>query len=215
MKITFAALMAFSILASPATAHEVWVERDATGPARIYLGEPVDPVPAAGDPEFAKLNAPRLIAAEAAKPVALVRRANHIEAAVTGTGDVRLTDDNVFTPWEAEGGKWEGVVYYARAGRTETRSALDLEIVPTAAGANSFVVNWLGKPLPGAKVTVINADRWQKSFAADDQGRIDVPVTGTGRYLLSISHDVEGARTLGGKEVAKTYHISTLTFVAP
>ena len=214
MKKTFAALMAFSILASPAMAHEVWVERDAAGPARIYLGEPADPVPAAGDPEFSKLTAPRLIGAEAAKPVALVRRANHIEAAVTGTGDVRVTDDNVFAPWEAEGGKWEGVVYYARAGRTETRSALDLEIVPTAPEANSFVVNWLGKPLPGAKVTVINADRWQKSVAANDQGRIDVPVTGTGRYLLSASHDVEGARTLGGKEVAKTYHISTLTFVA-
>src|SRR3546814_7034319 len=89
-----------------------------------------------------------------------------------------------------------------------------LEIVPTAPEADSFVVNWLGKPLPGAKVTVINADRWQKSCAANDQGRIDVPMTGTGRYLLSASHDVEGARTLGGKEVAKTYHISTLTFVA-
>ena len=44
MKKTFAALMAFSILASPAMAHEVWVERDAAGPARIYLGEPADPV---------------------------------------------------------------------------------------------------------------------------------------------------------------------------
>ncbi|NYF31723.1 MULTISPECIES: DUF4198 domain-containing protein [Sphingopyxis] len=215
MKKTFAALMAFSFLASPATAHEVWVERDASGPARIYLGEPADPVPEAGDPEFSKLKAPRLIAADAAKPAALVRRANHIEAAVTGAGDVRLTDDNVFAPWEADGGKWEGVIYYARAGRTETRSALDLEIVPTAADANSFVVHWLGKPLPGAKVTVINADRWQKSFAANDQGRIDVPVTGSGRYLLSTSHDVEGARALGGKDVAKTYHISTLTFVAP
>lgn len=215
MKKTFAALLAFSFLASPATAHEVWVERDATGPARIYLGEPADPVPEAGDPEFSKLTAPRLVGADAAKPAALVRRANHIEAAVTGAGDVRLTDDNVFAPWEAEGGKWEGVIYYARAGRTETRSALDLEIVPAAANADSFTVHWLGKPLPGAKVTVINADRWQKSFTADDQGRVDVPVNGAGRYLLSISHEVEGARTLGGKEVAKTYHISTLTFVAP
>ena len=43
MKKTFAALMAFSFLALPATAHEVWVERDAAGPARIYLGEPADP----------------------------------------------------------------------------------------------------------------------------------------------------------------------------
>src|SRR3546814_20329686 len=122
-------------------AHEVWVKRDAAGPARIYLGEPADPVPAAGDPEFSKLTAPRLIGAEAAKPVALVRRANHIEAAVTGTGDVRVTDDNVFAPWEAEGGKWEGVVSYARAGRPETRAAHALAIVPPAPQATSFVVN--------------------------------------------------------------------------
>lgn len=214
MKKTFAALMAFSFLASPATAHEVWVERDATGPARIYLGEPADPVPEVGDPELSKLKAPRLIGADGAKPVALVRRANHIEAAVTGSGDVRLTDDNVFAPWEADGGKWEGVIYYARAGRTETRSALDLEIVPAAADANSFAVHWLGKPLPGAKVTVVNADRWQKSFTADAQGRIEVPASAPGRYLLSVSHDVEGARALGGKSVAKTYHVSTLTFLA-
>src|SRR3546814_19596929 len=69
-----------SDLASPAMAHEVWVERDAAGPARIYLGEPADPVPAAGAPEFSTLTAPRLIGAEAAKPVALVRRATHRSA---------------------------------------------------------------------------------------------------------------------------------------
>src|SRR3546814_18445871 len=103
MKKTCAALMAFSFLASPATAHEVWVERDAAGPARIYLGEPADPVPAAGDPEFSKLTAPRLIGAEAAKPAALVRRANHIEAEVHGTGEVRVTDGPDFGPGEAEG----------------------------------------------------------------------------------------------------------------
>src|SRR3546814_5760859 len=72
-----ARLRACNFLASPATAHEVWAERDAAGPARIYLGEPADPVPAAGDPEFSKLTAPRLIGADGAKPAALVRRANH------------------------------------------------------------------------------------------------------------------------------------------
>lgn len=214
MKKTFAALMAFSFLASPAAAHEVWIERDAAGPARIYLGEPADVVPEAGDPEFPNLKAPKLFQADAAKPATLVRRANHIEAAVASSGDVRLTDDNVFAPWEGEGGKWEGVVYYARAGREEAKSVLDLEISPVSANADSFVVNWLGKPLPGAKVTVVNADRWQKSFTATAQGGIAVPITTPGRYLLSVSHDVEGARTLGGKTVAKTIHVSTLTFVA-
>src|SRR3546814_3760441 len=92
MKKTFAALMAFSFLASPATAHEVWVERDAAGPARIYLGEPADPVPAAGDPEFSKLTAPSLIGADGAKPAALARPANLIGAGVTGTDDGPVTD---------------------------------------------------------------------------------------------------------------------------
>lgn len=211
----FFATTAAALLALPAAAHEVWIERDATGPARIYLGEPADVVPEAGDPEFSNLKTPGVFQTDRAKTAPLTRRTNHIEAAVAGAGDVRLTDDNVFAPWEIDGGKFEGVVYYARAGRTEIQSALDLEIVPTAPGGDRFVVNWLGKPLPAAKVTVIDADRWQKSFTADAQGRVDVPVTGAGRYLLSVSHNVDGARTLGGKAVAKTIHVSTLTFVEP
>lgn len=214
MKQSCAALIAFGLFASPAAAHEVWIERDATGPARVYLGEPADSVPDAGDPEFPNLKTPSVFATGDKKPAPLVRRANHIEAAVSGPGDVRLSDDNVFAPWVGEGGRWEGVVYYARAGRIETQPALDLEIVPAAAGSDKFVVHWLGKPLPAAKVTIVNADRWQKSFAADAKGAVVVPVAAPGRYLLSVSHDVEGPRALGGKKVAKTIHVSTLTFVA-
>lgn len=215
MKKTLTALMACGFLAVPATAHEVWIERDGDGPARIYLGEPADIVPEAGDPEFPNLKAPLVFQADRAKPATLARKTNHIEAAVSGPGDVRLADDKVFAPWEGEGGKWEGVVYYARAGRTETGTRLDLEIAPTTAGADSFVLTWLGKPMPGAAVTVINADRWQKRFTTDAQGRIDVPVTTPGRYLVSASHTVDGARTLGEKQVSKTIHVSTLTFIEP
>lgn len=200
-------------IAAPVWAHEVWIERDANGPARIYLGEPAEAVPEGGDPEFPKLRTPRLIGSDSAKPAKLERRANHIEAAVAGPGDVRLTDDNVFAPWQGEGGKWEGVVYYARAGRTEPGTALDLEISPIRPGADTFVVNWLGKPLATAKVTVVNADRWQKGFTADAQGHVQLSASAPGRYLLSVSHNVEGAQTLGGKSVAKTIHVSTLTFV--
>lgn len=41
-------------------AHEVWIERDGNGPARIYLGEPAEAVPEGGDPEFPKLKTPTL-----------------------------------------------------------------------------------------------------------------------------------------------------------
>ena len=51
------ALLAIACLPAMAQAHEVWVERDGAGPARIYLGEPGDPLPEGGDPEFEKLKA--------------------------------------------------------------------------------------------------------------------------------------------------------------
>ena len=214
MKKTFAALMALSVLASPATAHEVWIERDGNAPARIYLGEPAEVVPETGDPEFPKLKTPILFAENRGRPAALVRRANHIEAAVSTAGDVRLIDENVFEPWAGEDGKLQGVVYHARAGRAETRHDLDLEIVPITPNGNSFAVLWQGKPLPGAKLTLIDPDRWTKAYVADEKGVITAPERGKGRYLLSTSNEVAGERQLGGKTVASTVHISTLTFVA-
>lgn len=68
-------LFAALVLCLPATAHahEIWIERDGAGPARIYLGEPM---PIGGDPEFAKLKAPRILAHPDA---VLTRRAGFIE----------------------------------------------------------------------------------------------------------------------------------------
>jgi hypothetical protein len=215
MKKIVVGLMAFSVLASPVAAHEIWIERDGSAPARIYLGEPAEAVPDAGDPEFPKLKAPTLFAESRDRPAPLVRRANHIEAAVSAGGDLRLVDENVFEPWAGEDGKLQGVVYHARAGRTETRHALDLEIVPLTANGNRFAVLWQGKPLPGAKLTVIDPDRWTKAYVADDKGVISAPDRGKGRYLISTTNEVAGERALAGKTVASTVHVSTLTYVAP
>lgn len=201
---------AFAILAfAPvAQAHEIWVERDASGPARIYLGEPAEAMPEGGDPEFAKLKAPRLVPAAQAPQL---RKAGYIEVAVPA-GDVRVIDDTVFDPWGEEGKK-EGVIYYARAGRSETRAALPMEIVPVAPDADSFVLLRDGKPLPGAKLTIVSPDRWSKVMATDGQGRVTVPTKEKGRYILSASHEQKGDLSLGKAKVATIYHISTLTFV--
>lgn len=205
-----ALVAAFALLAvAPAAqAHEVWVERDASGPARIYLGEPAEAMPEGGDPEFAKLKTPRLVPDTRAPQL---RKAGYIEVTVP-TGDVRVIDDSVFDPWGEEGKK-EGVIYYARAGRTETRAALPLEIVPVAADADSFVLMRDGKPLPGTKLTVISPDKWSKVMATDAQGRVTVPLKEKGRYILSASHEQKGDLSLGKAKVATIYHISTLTFV--
>ncbi len=206
------ALVAALLVSGSATAHEVWLERDGSGPARVYLGEPAEPVPPGGDPEFANLKKPVVFTDNPAAPAALTRKADHIEAAVAGSGDVRAKDDTVFEPWKS-GDKFEGAAFYARAGRTETRTALDLEIAPVAAGADTFLVIWKGQPLADASVNLVNPDRWSKSFKTDAAGKVTIPTEWNGRYLLAVSHPVEGAAKLGGKDVGKVWHTSTLTFV--
>ncbi len=202
------ALLAIACLPAMAQAHEVWVERDGAGPARIYLGEPGDPLPEGGDPEFEKLKAPKLVPASSA---AQVRKAGYIEVAVPA-GDVRVIDDSVFDPWGEEGKK-EGVIYYARAGRSEAKAGMPLEIVPTAAGANSFTLVRDGKPLAGIKVTAISPDKWSKGFVTDAQGRVTLPIREKGRYILTATQEEKGDLSLRGAKVATLYNIATLTFV--
>lgn len=194
-------------LSTVAEAHEVWIERDGTGPARIYLGEPAEPLPAGGDPEFEKLKAPRLLA-PATQP--MVRKAGYLEATVPA-GDVRAWDDTVFAPWGDEGKK-EGIVYYARAGRSDPRAVLPFELAPASANGSRFLLVRDGKPVPDAKVTVISPDKWSKTFTTDAAGAIDVPVREKGRYLLSAARQEDGAATLPGGAVNTVHRITTTTF---
>lgn len=205
---------ALAAMSGAAQAHEVWVERDGSGPARVYLGEPAEPVPPLGDPEFGKLKAPIVFTADPRHAARLTRKADHIEAAVSDAGDVRVQDATIFEPWKS-GEAYTGAIFYARAGRTETRTVLDLEISPVAPGGDTYVVLYKGRPAPAAKVTVVDPQRWSKSFEADAQGRVTVRATESGRYLLAVSHQVEEPATLGGREVSKVLHVSTLTFVNP
>jgi hypothetical protein len=210
---TLAIVLAAAAFATSAAAHEVWVERDGTGPARVYLGEPADPVPANGDPEFHRLQKPVVFTTDKTKPAPLSRAADHIAAQVDAAGDVRVFDDAVFQPWKGKGDALQGVVYYARAGRAETAAKLDFELVPMAANADTFIAMFRGKPLADADVTVISPDRSSKTLKTDAQGKVAVPTLGAGRYIVASSNTVEESAKLSGKDVSKVIHITTLTFV--
>lgn len=202
------AVLAPAVLASAAQAHEVWIERDGAGPARIYLGEPAEPLPAGGDPEFDHLKAPKLVPASTA---AMARKAGYLEVAVPA-GDVRAHDDSVFQPWGEEGKK-EAVAYYARAGRADARAVMPFEIAPVRAGGDSFVVVRDGKPVADAAVTVISPDKWTKSIKTDAKGAVTVPMLGKGRYLLTASQKEEGAFDTSVGKVAVLHRIATTSFV--
>jgi len=200
------ALLGTSTLAA---AHEVWIEREGSAPARIYLGEPAEPIPAGGDPEFAKLKAPRLVPSSRA---AMVRRSDHIEVAAAA-GDVRAWDDNVFAPW-GPATKREAVFYYARAGRSEPKAALPFEIVPVATGADRFTVIRDGRPLADAEVTFVTPARETRKLRTDARGVVVVPSSGKGRYLLSAATRDDGERQHGGTTIHALHHITTITYNA-
>lgn len=197
-------------LSGTAQAHEIWIERDGNGPARIYLGEPEDALPQGGDPEFSKLKAPTLLGATGTTPV---RKAGYLEI-VAPAGDVRAWDDNVFAPWGEEGAR-EGVIYYARAGRSETRAALPFEIVPVMAGGNRFRLVRDGRPLADAPITVITPDKWTRKMVTGADGTIELMPREAGRYLLSATLEEKGAHSLPGGNVQALQHITTTTFVHP
>lgn len=201
---SFLFAIVLATVSTAASAHEVWVERDGAGPARIYLGEPEAPLPEGGDPEFAKLVAPKLLTPATGEPV---RKAGYIEVAVA-PGDVRAWDDAVFQPW-GEPGKRESVVFYARAGRADTRAALPFEIVPTKSGSDLFRLVRAGKPVAGAEVTIIAPSKATQKVTTDANGGLSVPAREKGRYLLSAAAKDDKP----GEDVATIHHITTTTFV--
>lgn len=207
MKTLLAAAL-FAVIPAAAQAHEVWIEQDGTGTARIYLGEPGEVLPAGGDPEFANLKTPKLLSAPGA---AQVRKAGYLEVAVPN-GDVRAWDDAVFKPWGPEG-KQEGVVYYARAGRSEAKAALPFELVPAAPGSDRFLLIRDGKPVADTNVTAVSPDKWSKVFKTDADGAVTVPALGKGRYLLSAAIKDEGSHATPAGTVAVLHRITTTTFV--
>lgn len=206
MKMLFAA--ALLSISGTAQAHEIWIERDGDGPARIYLGEPEDALPPGGDPEFPKLKMPTLLGATSATPI---RKAGYLEV-VAPAGDVCAWDDNVFAPWGEEGAR-EGVIYYARAGRSETRAALPFEIVPVTAGGNRFRLVRDGRPVDDTAITVITPDKWTRKIVTDADGTIELTLREAGRYLLSAAVEEKGPHTLPGGDVQTLHRITTTTFV--
>lgn len=201
-----------ALLALPgaAGAHELWIERDGAGPARIYLGEPAEPLPPGGDPEFAHLKAPHVLGAPRAERA---RKAGYIAVAMPA-GDVRAWDDAVFAPW-GEAGRKEGVAYYARAGRAEPHAKLPLEIAQVAANGDRFRLVQDGTPVAATEVTVIAPDRTTTKHTTDREGGFAVPVAAPGRYLLTAAINDARAQAVPGGRVAVLHRITATTFAVP
>lgn len=199
-----------SSVTTTAFAHEIWLERHVEG-VRAYVGDATGERDKGED--IAKLvPTSHLFGADRARTIPVAAQPDHLIATVQGQQDLRYYNDQVWAPWKAKDGSYEAAAFQARAGRIDTRAVHDLELVPVASGSDSFTLVFKGLPLANTSVTVVNPDLWEKNFRTDGSGRLTVPVSARGRYILVARHDAPANVEIAGQRVAKLQHVASLSF---
>jgi hypothetical protein len=211
--ISLVTMLATLSLIPSARAHYVWLEREGDGPARAYLGEWIDDIREKTGGLLDRIKAPRVFLGASTEPLPVRRKENNLEIEARRRGDVRLVESGMPPREDKEKGGATKTIYYAKAGRAETAAMLDLELVPTAADGNTFVLIFFGKPLPKSEVIIVGPPKWQKPLTTNDDGQITLPTPWAGRYVLEVIHLDEKAGGSGDEKFTRTRHISSLSFV--
>lgn len=206
------AFLLLSTIATGASAHEVWLEREGSN-VRAFVGD------ATGDrdkgEDIVKLVATsKLFIGDPPHTVPVTAQPDHLAATVVTPGDLRYYNDQVWAPWKDDAGVLVAAAFQAKAGRSETRAIQDYELVPVAPGSDSFTLQFKGKPLADKDVVVITPDFWEKTFHTDAAGQITVPVSEKGRYILVARHEASADVEIAGQKVAKLQHVASLSFIA-
>lgn len=196
------------LMAAPASAHMVWMERPASETVRVYFGEPDEREKTGGTLDHL---VPTLFAGnDHALPVE--RRPDHIAVRVkAGTEDVRLVDER-YAPF---GGGDHGVmrpIMYARHGRSETHAGMDFELVPVEPNGSRFTLLLDGKPLARHKVTVMAPDGTENELETDAAGVATLASAAPGQHILQASEIDRTPGSFAGKPFDMTARVTTLTF---
>jgi hypothetical protein len=200
-------------LALPAAAHQLWLEREGDA-ARLYFGEPVENQRERTGGLLDRIPNPKVFVADPASPLPAQRQADHFAIALPrGAGDVRMIEDGL-PPFGRPGAEKVKSVMLAREGRTETRQAMELELVPVAAGGNDFVLLLQGKPLARTEVTLVAPPRWERRLRTDEAGRVSFETPWAGRYVAEAVHVMDSPGGSGDGAYAKIRYVSTLSFTA-
>lgn len=209
----FSTVVTIVCIVGTAQAHFVWVEHDGNGPARAYFGEWAEDVREKAGGALDRLKTPHAFVTLPQDPLPIERRDDHLAIVVKGSGDIWLIESGL-APRDSqrEGGKTR-TIFYARAGRSEAISKLDLELVPAIVNSNTFVLLFRGAPLPKTSVTVLGPPKWEKPLRTDEEGRITVPTPWVGRYVLTVAYVEDIAGSTGGEHFDRTRHVTTLSFV--
>jgi uncharacterized GH25 family protein len=217
MTTTAKAYLAAMLLVAPAwtgaaQAHQIWLERDGST-VRAYFGEPVENLRERSGALLDRIQGPRIFTDEPSRALPIQRQADHLQAAVpAGQSDVRLVEDSL-SPYGRAPDQRTKPVMLAREGRSETRGLLELELVPTMPGGNTFTLLLRGQPLPRTEVTLVAPPRWERRLRTDADGKVTFATPWAGRYVAEAVHTEDRAGGSGEAAHAKQRLVSTLSFV--
>ncbi|WP_051669561.1 hypothetical protein [Bryobacter aggregatus] len=191
--------------------HAVWIEKD-KALAKAYFGEWAEDKREVSGKLLDYIKAPKAFLGVDKTPLTLTKEANHFAIPVTGSGDVRLVEDTLKVGVNKTTNVKTKGFYIAKYGRTETKAVTDLELVPDAAGSNSFTLFLKGAPLPKAPVHVFGPPRWQKEFFTDAQGKVTIETPWSGPYFVEVEHLLKAAGGSGDDAYDQARYVFTLFF---
>jgi hypothetical protein len=205
--------LTLAVSVGTADAHQIWIERQPDGTTQAFFGEYLEELHEKAGGLLDRIPGPVAFLRDRAAPLKLERKEDHFAIAASGNGDVRLIEEGI-APYadKARGGKTKNI-FHAKEGRTETAAALDIELVPAAAGSNDLVLMLRGAPVAKAEIAVGGPSLWSKSLHTDDAGRVRLETPWRGRYVVEVVRFEERQGGTGDGAYDRIRHVFTLSFV--
>ncbi|MBU0724014.1 MAG: DUF4198 domain-containing protein [Alphaproteobacteria bacterium] len=216
-------LVAFALSASPASAHQVWIEQK-DGGAQLYFGEFGDNLrevsPGLLD-RFTKLDASLLTNAG---PRALTpEKGDKFFAldAKPGKSESIIAAETAYPAFERKEGEktirtvWTPAARYISDFSARTAS-LALDIVPTGkieGGAIEMQVSFKGEPLPKAKVEVTALSGWARTHLTDEAGKFSITLPWKALYVAEVQHTDKTAGERAGEKYDAAMYVTSLSFI--
>jgi hypothetical protein len=203
--------------AGPASAHFLWLEPEADG-ARLYFGEFEENLREASPgllDRLTPLPEAKLDASSGTKPLKVEKSPTSF-VIMGGRGPT----DSIVAEQVRVNERKQGDKVTRTLGRlaaryvpdfSERAPALTLDIVP-AGKPGAFKVVYKDKPLPKAKLELINQSGWKRELRTDEQGVLVVALPWKGNYVIEVEHLDPTAGTQGAEAYDGMRFVSTLSF---
>jgi uncharacterized GH25 family protein len=220
---TAALAAALVLAATPAHAHQIWIEQDAKGVAKLYFGEFAANLREDSPGLLDKLTGlvVRLLSAKGERPVTATRTATAFTLdGRAAAGESLVAEEGAYPGWEDKSsGKvvktvWSPAARFVSDWKVQA-PVLTLDIVPTGTEGEVQVV-FRGKPLAKAEVEIVARSGWQRTIESDAEGKVKVALPWKGPYLVVVHHEDKTAGKRKGPKGDEAYDaasfVTTLSF---